>query len=96
MKEGDRTPVFHISGIRCLYLHLLCAGDGGEDAGSGDLRPSLLPWRYVEQAGLFHRHGRVSIHTHCVTHSLGVFAVNNCGLLFFSLVKVNVLLCQLD
>lgn len=52
---------FCLQGVRCNYLYLLRRGDGGENGGSRHLRPPLLPWRYVEQTGLLHRHGRVSV-----------------------------------
>lgn len=53
------SPSLYLLGIRCIYLYFLCTGDGGEDGGSGDLWPSLLSWRYLEQTGLFHRYVRV-------------------------------------
>lgn len=53
-------PPYDFIGLWCLYLHLLCTGDGDKDGGSGDFWSSLLPGRHLEPAGLFHRHGWVS------------------------------------
>lgn len=57
-------------GLRCVHLHLLCAGDGGEDGGSWDFRPPLLPGRHLEPAGLLHCHGWVSENGTRVTECL--------------------------
>lgn len=54
-----RLISLRLSGLRYLHLRLLCAGDGGEDSGSGDLWPALLFRRHLEQTGLLHRDGGV-------------------------------------
>lgn len=53
-------PTCLLLGLRCIYLHLFCTGNGDKDGGSGDLWSSLLPGRHLEPTGLFHRHGWVS------------------------------------